>query len=248
MNKYGTRVGKRYKTVTFDTKDMSYNPDGRTISGYAAIFGNIDKAGDLLVKGCFVKSISERGPESNANDKIAFLWMHDMSEPIARITALREDDKGLYFEAILDDVELGDRALKQLESGTLNQFSIGFRYVFDKCEWEEKGDEMYFVVGEVILYEISVVTIGANGETEYLGLKSEQEFDDEYKKLDDELCAVLSHIGQSKQQKIQRIFAKAMTLASIKPCEKKNKSLTGTLNDGQAGRHEKKSMFKSLIN
>ena len=82
-----------------------------------------------MIKGCFSKSIQERGIESSANDKIIFLWMHKMDEPIGKITKLVEDDKGLYFEAEIDKIQLGDRAINQLESGTLNQFSIGYSYV-----------------------------------------------------------------------------------------------------------------------
>ena len=40
--------------------------------------------------------------------------------------------KGLYFEAVIDDVERGNQAIKQAESGTLNQFSIGYSYVREK--------------------------------------------------------------------------------------------------------------------
>ena len=124
-NKYKDKMGMQYKLFSINSKDVQYSPESRTISGYAAVFGNMDKAHDILLKGCFSKSINERGPQSQANDKIILLWMHDMSEPLGFITELKEDDRGLYFEARIDEIELGDRAIKQLESGTLNQFSIG---------------------------------------------------------------------------------------------------------------------------
>lgn len=129
-NKYKDKMGMQYKLFSINSKDVQYSPESRTISGYAAVFGNMDKAHDILLKGCFFKSINERGPQSQANDKIILLWMHDMSEPLGFITELKEDDRGLYFEARIDEIELGDRAIKQLESGTLNQFSIGYEYVW----------------------------------------------------------------------------------------------------------------------
>ena len=137
-SKYKNRLGKQYKSLAFYAKEIQYDSGSRTISGYAAVFNNIDKSGDMLLKGCFSKSIQERGPGSSANDKIIMLWMHDMHEPIGRITLLQEDEKGLYFEASIDDVERGNQALKQLESGTLNQFSIGYSYVWEKCEGKRK--------------------------------------------------------------------------------------------------------------
>ena len=39
--------------------------ESRKISGMAATFGNIDSDGDRLHKGCFSRSIDERGPEIN---------------------------------------------------------------------------------------------------------------------------------------------------------------------------------------
>ena len=106
--KYEGRIGKQFKS--FDVKELSFNGESRTISGYAAVFNNRDKAGDILLKGCFAKSIQDRGPESQANDKIIMLWQHDQHEPIGRISVLKEDDRGLYFEAVIDDVERGNQA------------------------------------------------------------------------------------------------------------------------------------------
>lgn len=241
-NKYVNRMGKRYKSFQFDTKDTAFNSENRTISGYGSIFGNKDKADDILIKGCFAKSIQDRGPDSLANDKIIFLYMHDMKEPIGRITVLKEDDRGLYFEAVIDDVDRGNQTLKQLESGTLNQFSIGFRYVWEKCEWDESGEA--FIVKEVVLYEISVVSIGANPETEYLGLKTSEDYENKYKELDEELDAFCKGLNPRRQQEIQLILAKSIALASFKPESVKDN--VSTLEEKQAAACEPKSMITNF--
>ena len=208
---YKGRIGKQFKS--FEVKELSFNSDGRTISGYAAIFNNRDKSSDVLLKGCFAKSIQDRGPESQANDKIIMLWQHDMHEPIGRISVLREDEKGLYFEAVIDDVERGNQAIKQLESGTLNQFSIGYSYVWEKCEYDSEKDSL--LVKEVVLYEISVVSIGCNGETEYLGLKAEGL--DPYEELKNEVESALKGLSIRKKEEIQSIISKALSLGQFKP-------------------------------
>lgn len=213
MNK--NKIGKQIKSFCFDSKELRYSEDSRTISGYAAIFNNIDKADDMLMKGCFSKSIKERGPESEANDKIIMLWMHDMKEPIGKITVLKEDDRGLYFEAVIDEVERGEQAIRQLKSGTLNQFSIGYSYVWDKCEWD--GDRECFIVKEVILYEISVVSIGCNGETEFLGMKSVEEYEDAIEKLSREIEEACKGLPVRKKEELQAVIRKAMSLAQYKP-------------------------------
>ena len=209
--KYEGRIGKQFKE--FAVKELSYNGESRTISGYAAIFNNRDKAGDILLKGCFAKSIQDRGPESQANDKIIMLWQHDQHEQIGKISVLIEDEKGLYFEAVIDDVERGNQAIKQLESGTLNQFSIGYSYVWEKCEYDQERDA--FIVKEVVLYEISVVSIGCNGETEYLGLKSEST--DPYEELKNEIESAIKGLPIRKKEEIQTIIRKALSLGQFKP-------------------------------
>lgn len=209
--KYEGRIGKQFKE--FAVKELSYNGESRTISGYAAVFNNRDKAGDILLKGCFAKSIQDRGPESQANDKIIMLWQHDQHEPIGKISVLTEDEKGLYFEAVIDDVERGNQAIKQLESGTLNQFSIGYSYVWEKCEYDQERDA--FIVKEVVLYEISVVSIGCNGETEYLGLKSEST--DPYEEMKNEIESAIKGLPIRKKEEIQTLVRKALSLGQFKP-------------------------------
>ena len=209
--KYEGRIGKQFKE--FAVKELSYNGESRTISGYAAVFNNRDKAGDILLKGCFAKSIQDRGPESQANDKIIMLWQHDQHEPIGKISVLTEDEKGLYFEAVIDDVERGNQAIKQLESGTLNQFSIGYSYVWEKCEYDQERDA--FIVKEVVLYEISVVSIGCNGETEYLGLKSEST--DPYEEMKNEIESAIKGLPIRKKEEIQTLVRKVLSLGQFKP-------------------------------
>ncbi len=241
--RYTGKVGMQYKYFGLQMKKEDFDEKSRTISGYAAVFGNRDKAGDVLVKGCFSKSIRERGPESQANDKILLLWMHDMSEPIGKVMRLEEDERGLYFEAKIDEIELGDRAIKQLESGTLNQFSIGYSYVWENCEWEDDTNTLY--VKEVKLYELSVVSIGCNAETEYLGLKSAEDYEEAYAKLDKEVNQLCSTLSTGKQQKIMTLLAKAMSLAASRP-EGVKTIPPGKRGADGGGRRENKSIFDKL--
>lgn len=144
--------------------------DKHVIEVKFASFGNVDSDGDLLVKGCFAKSINDRGPESSTNRKIAFLWQHDMRDPIGKIMKIEEREDGAYATVQLSDFDAvpnAKRAYYQLQEGTLNQFSFGFNYIWDKVEYDEEKDA--FIIMEVKLYEISVVTMGANEETEYIG-------------------------------------------------------------------------------
>jgi len=166
---------KELSLISFknDAQPVEVDLNSRKVSGYFASFDNKDSDNDVIVKGAFSKSIKERGVGSSAPNKIAYLWQHDMHEPIGKLDVLTEDAKGLYFEATLSDIDLGNRVLTQYKDGTLNQHSIGFRYVKDKLEYSESSDT-YFVK-EVNLFEGSVVTLGANPSTPFMGMKDMNE-------------------------------------------------------------------------
>lgn len=158
----------QYKMTTKDASVV--DKDNHVIEVKFASFGNVDSDGDLLIKGCFAKSISDRGPESSTNRKIAFLWQHDMRDPIGKILKLEERDDGAYAVVRLSDFDAvpnAKRAYSQLQDGVLNQFSFGYNYIWDKMEYDEEKDA--FIVKELNLHEVSVVTLGANEETEYIG-------------------------------------------------------------------------------
>lgn len=143
----------------------------RVIRGYLCKWNTRNQFGEKLIKGAFAKSISDKGPDSQAKYKITFLWQHDITDPLALFAILREDDYGLYFEtAPLDDVPNADRALHQLQSGTLNQFSVGFYYIWDKIEYDEEDDSLVLI--EVDMVEGSIVTAGADENTYALRAKS----------------------------------------------------------------------------
>lgn len=211
---------RRQHAKPVEYKALSVSPDGllvekRTISGYAAIFGNIDESRDMIIKGAFAKSIAERGPDSATNRKVILLWQHDMENPLGRITVLREDEKGLYFEAEVDRIPEGDRALEQLQSGTLNQFSIGYKYVWDKMEYDETLDA--FICKEINLFEVSIVSLGCNEMTGFAGLKAEQQ-ESERNQLNRDIETALKAIPDPAQQyKFRQLFAKTIALTEAQP-------------------------------
>lgn len=201
------------KTLTF--KDSQISDDGKKVSGYLSVFGVKDSDSDIIIKGAYAKSIRERGPSSSANGKIAFLWQHDMKDPIGQFTVLQEDNIGLYFEASMDDgVPNADRAIKQLRSGTLNQFSIGFQYIWDKLEYDESLDA--FIVKEVNLFEGSVVTLGACDSTFFAGMKSEL-LEDERQKTIRETEAFIKSLPREFQYETRQLISKNIALATSQP-------------------------------
>lgn len=187
----------------------------RTVRGYLIAWGVKDTYGTIFVKGCCAKSIRERGPESQSKQKIAHLWQHEIDEPTGRFTVLKEDDYGLYFEAELDDVPIGDRELKQIRSGTLNQFSVGFDYLWDKMEYDEKSDAI--LLYEVQLMEGSVVTFGSNDQT--YAFRSPEKLLADKENLMDETEDFIKQLPRNKQLELRQLITRHISLANIKPVE-----------------------------
>lgn len=208
-----------YKSFSAEIK--SADTETRIVSGYLTSFNNLQDDGDVLIKGCFAKSILERGPESKTARKIAYLYMHDMKDPIGHFTVLKEDDFGLYFEAYIDKIPQGDRVLEQYNSGTLNQHSIGIRYVWDKCQWGEwtlpDGTVTdAFICYELLLFEGSVVTLGADENTPFTGMKAET-IESERNALIRETERTLKGLDFESQYEIRRLIAKHVSLAEVEP-------------------------------
>lgn|SRR5215216_3573945 len=200
-----------------DYKIYSSETD-RTIKGYLAVWGIRDTHDTIFVKGCFAKSIRERGPESLAKQKIAHLWQHEVDNPTGQFTVLREDDYGLYFEAMLDDVPIGERELRQVRSGTLNQFSVGFNYIWDKIEYDEEQDAL--IIYEVELMEGSVCTIASNAET--YAMRSVDQLEKDKETLVDETEDFIKSLPRSKQLELRQLLTKHISLAKLnKPDEKR---------------------------
>lgn len=206
---------------SFSGEILKADEASRTVSGYLASFGNKDSDGDVLVKGCFAKSIAERGPESATARKIAYLYMHNMADPIGHFTVLKEDDNGLYFEAVIDKIPQGDRVLTQYISGTLNQHSVGIRYVWDKCQYMDYvgadgvKSEAFFCY-EVQLFEGSVVTLGSNENTPFMGLKSES-IESERNALIRQTEQILKGLDTETQYSLRQLISKHVALAEAEP-------------------------------
>lgn len=135
------------KNVNFELKRI----DEGTFEGYASTWDR-DEGNDIIVKGAFAKTISERG------DKVKVLWQHDPRSPIGVPLEMREDEKGLFIKAKISDTTLGKDAKQLLKDGVINSMSIGYSIPNNKSEID--GDIR--IIKEIKLYEFSLVTFPMN--------------------------------------------------------------------------------------
>ena len=166
---------------------------GRIVTGFYNTFNFLDSDQDVMLVGAAKKSITERGPSSTATAKIKHALFHDLTQLPAKIMVLKEAKvdgiHGIYFESKMADTTLGNDTLQNYLEGIYDNHSIGFQYKqiegFEKGSdgfnalldllvnpEEAVGKEFMWAVKEIMLFEGSTVSFGANSLTPFLGVKS----------------------------------------------------------------------------
>lgn len=151
------------KPVSFTLKHLD---DGGMFEGYASVFGVVDSDGDVIVKGAFEESI-QAFKEKGKRPKL--LWMHNPSIIVGSIIDIFEDDKGLYMKGrLILEVEKGREAYALMKAGELDAMSVGFN-VANRAEASGEGG---IVISKADLWEVSIVTWGANPDAIISSVKS----------------------------------------------------------------------------
>ena len=123
-----------------------------TIEGYASTT-DIDRQGDVVPV-----SVWEKGIQNYLKNPVILAY-HDHSEPVGRMVEHRIDGKGLWIKARISSA--ANEVFNLVKDGVLTAFSIGFRIV--DAEYNSAAE--LFVVKELELHEISVVSVPANQNT-----------------------------------------------------------------------------------
>lgn len=115
------------------------------ISGYAAVFNNVDLAGDIIAPGAF---------NFSSHEHISVLFNHDRFYPIGKVRSLVQDDYGLKLTASLyPDRYINPRISPELMSG----LSIGYRT--RDFQPRPGGGRL---ITRIDLYEISICSMPLN--------------------------------------------------------------------------------------
>jgi HK97 family phage prohead protease len=149
------------KFISSDIKDVDVKEG--IVTGYFSNFNTLDSDGDIIREGAFKQSIQEWFPKG----RVKHLLNHQVMQPLGKLTTLREDSIGLYYESKIGSHTIGQDFLKMAESGLVTEHSIGFRTLNEKKSPE--GNEILHVQ----LYEGSSLTgWGANENTPLTGMKA----------------------------------------------------------------------------
>lgn len=141
--------------------------DSGEFEGYGSVFGVKDSHSDIVMPGAFQKSLAAWSRKGRLP---SLLWQHNMAEPIGIYSVMSEDDVGLYVKGrlLIDADPLAKRAHAHMKAGSLSGLSIG--YILNDYEYDkEKGA---FLLKEIDLWEVSLVTFPANDDARISDVKS----------------------------------------------------------------------------
>jgi HK97 family phage prohead protease len=141
------RAGVEGKFIPLDLK--SVDADG-VFEGYASLFDREDLGRDVVVRGAFRDSLSQRGAAG-----VRMLFQHDPSQPIGVWSELEEDAKGLFARGRLtSEASRAREVMALMKAGAIDGLSIGFRAV--KARRDARSGVRR--IEKIDLWEISVVT------------------------------------------------------------------------------------------
>jgi len=148
--------------------ELKVDTSKRTVTAIASKMEVEDLGADIIHRGAFKKTLKERLPKN----RIKFMFGH--RELLGLMTHGEEDGDNLITVNKIDNIARGDEILTHIESGTLNEMSIGFdipRGKFEIREDEETEGKILRDINEVILFENSIVMWGMNEDTAVLSVK-----------------------------------------------------------------------------
>jgi len=143
-----------YINSAFTTKELSSAEDkidSVYIEGYASTT-DIDRMGDVIPP-----SVWERGMENYLKNPVILAY-HDYDDPCGRMIEHKIDNAGLWIKA---RISAAAEVFNLIRDGVLTAFSVGFR--IKDAEYNAAAE--VFLIKEVELIEISVVSIPANQNT-----------------------------------------------------------------------------------
>lgn len=133
--------------------------------GYGSVFDVVDSDRDVIKRGAFAESITKKMPK--------MLWQHDHRQLIGKFTEAREDEKGLYVKGkLILDVQQGREAYALMKEGVLDGMSVGFNLTESVANKSHGRD-----IEKADLWEISLVTWGANADALISNVKSASQID-----------------------------------------------------------------------
>jgi HK97 family phage prohead protease len=149
-----------------ETKFAADDTATGTMSGYGAVFGNVDSYGDIIAPGAFKDSLAQHKAEGTLPLMLLNHGLWDL--PIGIWDSMEEDDIGLKVAGHFIDNIRGQDAYKTAKAGAITGLSIGFVVT----DFEMRNNNR--IITGVQLIEVSLVTLPANDLARVSNVKSQE--------------------------------------------------------------------------
>jgi HK97 family phage prohead protease len=150
------------KIFPLEVKDV--DAEG-TFTAHGAIFGNLDRGGDIIRRGAFKRTLRQR---KESGRPLKMLYQH--SEPIGVYSEVKEDHKGLFVKGrpLVEEVQRAKEVVALMRAQALDEFSIGYEPIEHKINSDGTRTLL-----DIELHEVSIVPFAMNPEATLVGIKTE---------------------------------------------------------------------------
>lgn len=162
---------EKIKSATYSVKEDATEGE---FTALVAVFGNVDKQGDIIDPGAFTDTLAEW---KSKGQPIPIIWDHqwtDLFAHIGGVTDAQETETGLQITGQLDmNNPSAVQAYALLKSGRVNQFSFTARAAEGGWSLESLDDgTVVNHLTKLDLIEVGPTLRGANPETQLISIKS----------------------------------------------------------------------------
>lgn len=157
------------RSKNFKVKALEENSDYQ-FDGYASTYGNEDREGDIIEKGCFADSLKLK-------TGYPLCFNHDLSSVIGRID-LSDDDKGVFAKGQFNQSDpVAEKYYELVKMGAIDSMSIHF-FVKDYEPIDSMKPYDGWRIKKADIIEVSLVTVPANTQALVSSVKSGNGFDE----------------------------------------------------------------------
>jgi HK97 family phage prohead protease len=156
---------------SFEVKELDTAGGSGEFEALVAVFGNVDRGGDRMLKGSFADTLA-----TNGYPPVVWSHMWD-TPPIGASMKAEETDAGLVIggKLFVDDHEIARQVYAGMSTKggdgrpALREFSFGYSTVESKDVTED--GQTVREIAKVDLYEVGPTLVGMNPATRLLGVK-----------------------------------------------------------------------------
>lgn len=170
----------------FDLKSIG----PREFEGFGAVFGNVDRGGDILLPGAFTRSLKEH---QDAGTMPSMFWMHQPDQVPGVWLDMKEDRPGLHVKGEILDTMLGRDVHTLVQKKAVRGLSMGYRPI--DTDYDRDGNRL---LKQVELFEVSIVSMAMNPLARIEHVKARLSADGEYVPSEREVERMFRELGCSK--------------------------------------------------